>query len=55
MWTHMQQTLKKAIGGQPFMEQRQGVVLLEKDQNNGFTIGAKIQIQIQIRSNWGSP
>jgi hypothetical protein len=35
------------------MEQRQGVVLLKKDQNNGFTIGANIQIQ--IRSKWGSP
>jgi hypothetical protein len=43
VWIHMQQILKRAGGGQPFLEQGQSVILLIDAENDGFTVGARIQ------------
>jgi hypothetical protein len=49
----MQQIFKWAGGGQPFLEQGQGVLFLTEAQNVGFTVEAKFEIQ--TRSNRGTP
>jgi hypothetical protein len=49
----MQQIRKRAGGGQPFLEQGQGVFLLTEAENDGFIVGATIHIQIQ--SKWRTP
>ena len=40
--------LKKARGGQPFMEQGQGVLFLTNTKNDGLIVGTRFQISIVV-------